>query len=342
MLAPIIAQEHEALDAAKQWIARGDDIGTLRSSNGKAVPRAALLEDVIEADDTEHLVAAVVAAAENASLDTDVRTRAVSMLLACAADKRIRSCSDRARTQLCRTISRLVATPALALGLRQELLEASAGLEGQPERLDWLLEGEVRLRNSLLAARGRGAVVDPELLPAVLSYFDALGKDALPVLPLLRELSEAKELDAALRRHCIHAYARIASKAGPEEAAAAFARCLGDRAAQPLDADDLLRAAHTLAKAQPKLLRQPIAATAFLALTDQFEIDPPTDRRLSTLRFTVAAMIEGQARDLASVRDPELRKKVILRCDALAETFAASSLPALRTAASAWQRVREH
>lgn len=164
------------------------------------------LEDDGEA---EELVLAVTAIAEDGRRDVEARDRALRFLRHVAPRKAKHPLGAAARERVARAMVRLTRDGDLPVHVRGPLLVFTASLDG-PERLDWLLEGQVRLRNRL--APGAVPVPDADLLPYVACYLGKLGPEGAGAWSLLLAAATQDETPLELRERASAAMVDLARR----------------------------------------------------------------------------------------------------------------------------------
>jgi hypothetical protein len=220
------------------------------------------------------------------------------------------------------------------------VLVATARL-APPEQLEWLLEGQVRIRDVLRVRRAGHHHPDEEMVAAILEYFAALESAAQPALPLVNEMLAADGVPAECWVPCVRLYTKLAGSNEPGPAADAFARLYRLLDEQPVHASEIHVAMASVASHCPDLLAEPAGSKTLLAMLDQLADGLKMPDRLSAVPLLTVIMLTKHAREIADVRSEALRAVLLPKCDALMQSCLHWNVQAVRDAAIAWQAVRK-
>ena len=210
------------MQACLRWIDDGS-----AANKPRAQESIKLFEDAWDelAGRERHLAAALAQRAEDPARVLASRLRAIELLQRCALPAQFKALGDAGREVVARSLARLSQSTALPVSCRGSLLRSMARLSGRRERLDWLLEGQVRLRNLQRFHGANGSDREAGLLPAICDYFGELGEDGLPALPVLTAALADAALPLSLRRSCAGAGIRLAPLLRLEESRPLLLRC---------------------------------------------------------------------------------------------------------------------
>lgn len=313
-----------------------------------ALPRANhyQLVDQLEPEQRLAVASELAVTIDDAAAPTASRTLALRLLGIVLAKAPLPEHAADARERIARAVAHTLSDPEPSL--RLAAIAVLPRLQGRPERLDWLLEGQLCLRNHL---RGRaeavGGVVDVTLL-----YARSLGGDAAVMLPELEELvcTDGEERIETEARSALVAIGR----AGTREVAVRVFAALGRELAavskpgsQDLPAlshwyrrgDRVAAAMRWLLEVHTDLLREPPAAEAFLQLLPRFVPDPKQAMMQTAMEQSVLLMLMRHAAAMREIADADVRQRALTRLVEAMRPFATHANEMLRQAALALSRL---
>lgn len=233
------------------------------------ISRDGMLAGAVRNGEGEAIALTVASMAEDLEQSRPVRNRAVELLLAILVHTEFAGLAEDSRRQLTRAMVHATTDSGLEPRLRGYSIAATAWLSGMPERLDWLLEGQVQLRR-LLDPKQKEAWPDAELQPGLLAYFGRLGKDGVPAFDLLLDLFERDAVTARARPELQHALVQLAPFVDAPRAArsfACFARALDPDT--PHVARGLAKALQMMLSRSPEVLADPAALESASQLVER-------------------------------------------------------------------------
>lgn len=208
-----------------RWIDDGSFAGKARSEKQGPTVFANAWDEAAAFGRERQLAAALAQRAEDPARELASRLRAIELLRRCALPEQRDALGEAGGQDVARSLVRLSQSMALPVVCRGKLLSAIARLHGRPERLDWLLEGQVRLRNLQRFHGANGSDLDAGLLPAICDYFGELGEDGLSAVPVLTAAMADAELPLPLRRSSAGTVIRLAPLLRIDESRPVLLRC---------------------------------------------------------------------------------------------------------------------
>ena len=324
MLAAAAMAQAEPLPGILQWVRDGEAVGSR-----PIVPPAVRIvggewDDLLASGQLDRMVTEVADLAEAMPQPLPVRRRAIAVLQACCDELRFADLGAKAQARIARALVRLASAPELPAATRGEALVGTAALPDRRERLDWRLEGQVRLRNYLRFHGANGSAGELELLPPIADYLGALGQHGVEALPLLLQLLADAKAPLLLRQRAIAAVRRIGPLAAPTAARQAFVQLLGCSSGSSELEDALLDAAGEFVGEDSRLLADHTCRRAVLAMLDHLEALPA---HLAGRRITACLRLARHA-------DVELETELFVACDRCRTRLPALGDPAVSAMAS--------
>jgi len=258
-------------------------------------------------------LAKAAAAADDASRDLQARSRALTLLLLTLYQVPLPQLPPEQQRAVVLATSRATTDPTLTEALRGWSIAMTARLVGHAERLDWLLEGQVRVR-SLLKDTPAAARPSPQLLGRILEYFAELGADGLPAADLCLELVASRVLPPDPHLSAVDRTCRIARHADEAFAERLFSTLAQQFAAcEPKQEKRFAQAMKQVLDDHRQLLARPDAAAAFLVLFERLAQIPPNNRVLSPVEQAAVGMFTLGAAGLEQLPDA-VRASALDRC----------------------------